>query len=545
MSLRRALEARVERHPERLAVRFGDVAQSYAELNAAIDRAAWALREFGAGPGIRVALMLPNGPEMVWCWLALAKLGAVMVPVNTRLRGDSLRYLLGHAGLDLAVVGGEPLGPFAEARSAAPGLRHAIRVGAAGDQETDCWPELGALLRAAPSGSPPEVPLRPDGLASIMYTSGTTGRPKGVLIGRKAQLQQGLNYTELLGIREDETAYAYLPLFHVTAMGTALGSLLGGANVAIDPGFSPFGFWERTRRYGATVFSFVGSVLTLLYNRPPRPDDLDNPVRRAMGAATPHWLWEAFERRFGLEIVETYGQTEWMSLWLTSAAEGRRVGTVGKVPHRRFEIKIADERGGPLPAHVRGEIAIKPADPADMASGYLDDPQATAMAFRADGWYYTGDLGEFDEDGFYCYVGRLKDCIRRRGENISAYEVEQVVNRHPKVLESAVVGVPSTLGEEEVKLCVVPRPSTRDDQPLDPGELLAFCRAELPDFMVPRYIQLRDVLPKTATERVQKTTLRDEGTAGCWETRGGTRATSGRDAAPRDGRLSRNGDRAR
>ena len=520
MSLRRALEDRVERHPERLAVRFGDFTQSYAELNVAIDRAAWALRGLGAGPGARVALMLPNGPEMVWCSLALAKLGAVMVPVNTRLKGDSLRYVLGHAELDLAVVRGEPLGPFARARREARGPGRAVRVGPAVDEETERWPELGTLLRDTPSGPPPEVPLPPDGLASIMYTSGTTGRPKGVLIGRKAQLQQGLNYTELLGIGQEETAYAYLPLFHVTAMGTTLGSLLGGANVAIDAAFSPFGFWERTRRYGAVVFSFVGSVLTLLYNRPPRPDDRDNPVRRAMGAATPLWLWEAFERRFGLEIVETYGQTEWMSLWLMPPPEGRRVGTVGKVPHARFAIKVADEDGRPLPPGVRGEIAIKPADPRDMATGYLKDPDATAAAFRPDGWYYTGDLGEYDLDGFYKYVGRLKDCIRRRGENISAYEIEQVVNRHPRVLESAAVGVPSRLGEEEVKLCVVPRPMEHDGGPLDPRELLAFCRAELPQFMVPRYIQLRDALPKTATERVQKATLREEGTAGCWEVGG-------------------------
>ncbi len=516
-NLRRALEDRVARHPDRLAVRFGELAQSYAELNGSIDRAAGALRELGVSSGSRVALMLSNQPEMVWCWLALAKLGAVMVPVNTRLRGDSLRYLLGHADLDIAIVGGDSLGAFADARSTAACLRHAVRVGPGRDAETEHWPEFGALLRDAPREPPPDVPLPPEGLASIMYTSGTTGRPKGVLVGRKAQLQQGLNYGELLGVAEEETAYAFLPLFHVTAMGTALGSLLGGANVAIDRGFSPFGFWERTRRYGAVMFSFVGSVLTLLMNRPPSPDDTDNPVRRAMGAATPRWLWEDFERRFDLEIVETYGQTEWMSLWTMPPPEGRRVGTVGKVPHDRFAIKVADRQGEPLGPGVRGEIAIEPADRQDMATGYLKDPDATASAWRADGWYYTGDLGEYDADGYFRYVGRLKDSIRRGGENISAYEIEQVVNRHPRVLESAAVGVPSQLGEEEVKLCVVPRPLVGEEPQLDLREILRFCRAELPSFMVPRFVQVRDDLPKTATERVQKAALREEGTADCWE----------------------------
>jgi carnitine-CoA ligase len=517
--LRRALETRVERHPDRPAVRFCDRVQMYAQLNRSIDRAAWALRGLGAGPGSRVAVMLPNGPEMVWCWLALAKLGATMVPVNTRLKGDSLRYLLGHAELGLAVVGGEPLRAFAEARRAETAPVRAIRAGPAIDEETERWPDFGELLEVTPDGPPPVVPLPQDGLAAIMYTSGTTGRPKGVLLPRRAQLAEGLNYNELFVLAEGEWAYAYLPLFHVTAMGTVLGSLLAGASVAIDRGFSPFGFWERTRAYDASAFSFVGSVLTLLYNRPPRPDDPDNPVRRAVGAATPLWLWEAFERRFGVEIVETYGQTEMFSIWFVNPSEGRRVGTVGRPAGDRFVAKIADpETGEPLPPGARGEIAIRPHDPLRQATGYFKDPEATAAAWRPDGWYYTGDLGSRDADGYYRYVGRLKDCIRRRGENIAAYEIEVVVNAHPKVLESAAVGVPSPLGEEEVKLCVIPRPPEDGAAPLEPRELLEYCRAELPDFMVPRYIQLRESLPKTATERVRKAALREEGIAGCWTT---------------------------
>ena len=517
MSLRRAFEDRVERHPDRAAVRFGDTIQTYAELDRAIDRAARALSELGAGPGARVALMLPNGPEMVWCWLALAKLGATMVPINTRLKGDSLRYLVDHADLGLAVVGSDSLGPFADALGA---IRRssvgAVRVGAAVDEETERWPDFATLLDTAPSGPPPAVPLPDDGLAAIMYTSGTTGRPKGVLLPRRAQLAEGLNYNELLGLAEGEWAYAYLPLFHVTAMGTVLGSLLAGASVAIDPGFSPFGFWERTRTYAAAAFTFVGSVLTLLYNRPPRPHDRNNPVRRAVGAATPLWLWDAFERRFGVEIVETYGQTEMFSIWFVNPPDARKVGTVGTPAGGRFEARIADpETGETLLPESRGEIAIRPKTPLIQATGYWKDPETTATAWRPDGWYYTGDLGTCDADGYYRYVGRLKDCIRRRGENIAAYEIEVVVNAHSKVLESAAVGVPSPLGEEDVKLCVVPRPEAT----LDPGDLLAYCRAELPTFMVPRYIQLRASLPKTATERVQKAVLREEGTAGCWQPR--------------------------
>jgi crotonobetaine/carnitine-CoA ligase len=506
-----ALEQRAEQHPDRLALRFGKQHLSFAELQVLINRTANALLGLGVEPGAKVALMLPNGPEFVACWLALACLGATLVPINTRLKGDLLDYQLGHAEVDLAVVGARQLASFEAAGPPRP--RGPSIVAGAETEPPPGWLRLENLLESAAGGSPPRIELPPDGLAMIMYTSGTTGRPKGVQIGRQAQLKHGLNYTELLGIQPAETAYVYLPLFHVTAMGSTLGSLLGGASVALDDGFNPFGFWERTRRYRAVVFTFVGSVLAMLYHRPPRPDDPDNPVRRAVGAATPTWLWRDFERRFGLEIVETYGQTEMAALWFMPPLPSRKVGTVGLPVPGRFEARIVAKDGRELPAGERGEIAIKPADPGDMMSGYYRDPESTAAAPRSDGWYYTGDLGVRDAEGYYTYLGRLKDCIRRRGENIAAFEIERVVNGLPGVVESAAVGVPSELGEEDVKLCVVPRPESR----LQPHHIWAQCRARLPSFMVPRWIQIRTALPRTATERVRKPDLVVEGTAGCWQ----------------------------
>ena len=521
------LTRRVEAHPDRPALTFGGQRVTYAELLSEIHRAINALCELGIGPASKVALMLPNGPEFVACWLGLAWLGATLVPINTKLKGDLLRYQLGHADLDAAVIGA---GQFEEFEVARP-ERGSERLVLAGPDEDapPGWLTLNGLLRTAPTTPPPAVAQSGDALALGMYTSGTTGRPKGIMIGRQAQLKHGLNYTGLLGIGERETAYVYLPLFHVTAMGSTLGSLLGGAHVALDDGFSAFGFWDRCRRHDAVVFTFVGSVLTMLHRRPPGPGDSDNPVRRVVGAATPAWLWHDFERRFGVEIVETYGQTEMVALWLMppesphlpapSPELGRgggevraKLGTVGKPPDNRFEAKIVDPDGRELPPGQRGEIAIRPADPLDMMLGYFRDPQATAAAIRDGGWYYTGDLGVADEEGYFAYAGRLKDCIRRRGEMIAAYEIERVVNAHPGVLESAAVGVPSELGEEDVKLCVVPRPEAE----LRPRDVWDYCRAELPAFMVPRWIQLRGSLPKTATERIRKPDLAAEGSAGCW-----------------------------
>jgi crotonobetaine/carnitine-CoA ligase len=556
-SLRAALEARVEAHPERLALRFGEQCWTYAELLAEVERTASALRLAGAGPGGRVALMLENCPDFVACWLATAWLGATLVPLNVKLRGELLGYQLGHAEPDVALVGGAQLEAFQAAER--PADSRTVLVGS--EAAPPGWLLLDGLRAEAPGGAPPIVDQTPESLALIMYTSGTTGRPKGVMIPRQAQLHHGLNYRELLGIGPEETCYTYLPLYHVTAMGSTLGSLLAGASVALEAGFNPFGFWERTRRYGAVVFTFVGSILPALYHRPERPDDADNPVRRAVGAATPTWLWRAFERRFGLEVVETYGQTELAALWLgpPEAAEhsperergGRRgerrpprlrsglgqrlsecvsagfavvphssdharhakVGTVGIPAGDRFDVRIVGPDGQELGSEERGEIAIRPKDRLDMMLGYYRDPEATAAALRPDGWYYTGDLGVRDADGYVAYAGRLKDCIRRRGEMIAAYEVERVVNAHPLVLESAAVAVPAEHGEEEIKLCVVPR---------QPGALEAravweHCRRELPAFMVPRWIHLRVSLPKTATERVRKPALVAEGVAECWQ----------------------------
>ena len=479
------------------------------------------------------------------------------MPLNVKLRGELLGYQLQHAEPELALIGANQLEAFLGAER--PPNGRPVLVGP--ESAPPGWLALGELRAAAPSGALPVVDQPAESLALIMYTSGTTGRPKGVMIPRQAQLHHGLNYRELLGIEPGETCYTYLPLYHVTAMGSTLGSLLAGASVALEAGFNPFGFWERTRRYGAVVFTFVGSILNALLHRPEQPDDRDNPVRRAVGAATPAWLWRSFERRFGLEIVETYGQTEMVALWLgppsasqhspererggfrsmrrpprsrsglgpsasgtvsdclaavqpsSDHAHRAKVGTVGVPAGGRFEVRIVGPDGHELGPGERGEIAIRPSDPLDMMLGYFRDPAATAAALRPDGWYYSGDLGVRDEDGYVAYAGRLKDCIRRRGEMISAYEIERVANAHPLVLESAAVAVPAEDGEEEIKLCVVPRA----DEALEARTVWEHCRRALPAFMLPRWIELRPSLPKTATERVRKPALAEEGVANCWQ----------------------------
>ncbi|MGD9892520.1 MAG: AMP-binding protein [Dehalococcoidia bacterium] len=493
---------------------------TYEQLGRAVNRTAHAIAAAGAAPGIRVGVMLPNSEMFVYAWLALVALNATMVPVNPDLVGASLRHIVLNADLDLLLFGAPLLQTVREACGGAPPARRVLVIdltlgprpsGEAGDGVQD----FGTLLDVAPETPPPLVAVDPADLALIIYTSGTTGPPKGVMLSRLAQLWHGLNYLrDFIQLGPGDAGYTPLPLFHVSAQGFTLGCLLGGAAVAVDNHFHPFSFWDAVRRYRAKAFNYVGAMIPLLSARPPRPDDADNPAERAVGSATLPELHESFERRFALRLIESYGQTEMAGLWLTDPPNGRRIGTVGR-PRRWLEAAML-RNDGTVAAHGEtGEIALRPAHPLLMTHGYFRDPETTAHAFRG-GWYHTGDAGVRDADGYVRFRGRLKDFIRRRGENISAFEIEREALTHPAVREAAAVGIPSPLGEEEIKLCVIPR----EGATVDPADLDRHLGRRLARFMRPRYIEIRTDFPRTPTQRVQKFTLREEGVgAGAWERR--------------------------
>jgi carnitine-CoA ligase len=485
---------------------------SYGELGRAVYRTAHALAAAGVRSGGRVGVMLPNGAPFVQAWLGLAALNVTMVPVNVNLVGAGLRHVLLTSDLDVLLVDGALVRTVRDACGGEPPARR-VFAWDGGFEVADSFEEL---LRAAPDTPPPEVPCDWADPALIIYTSGTTGPSKGVVLSRLAQLWHGRNYLgDFIQLGPGETGYTLLPLFHVSAQGFTLGCLLGGASIVVDARFSPFSFWDTLRRHHAKAFNYVGAMVPLLYHRPPRSDDADNPAERAVGSATAPELHEAFERRFGMRLIESYGQTETAGLWLTDPPEGRRIGAAGK-PRRWLDAKIVREDGSEAVPGEQGEIVLRPAHPLLMTQGYFRDPEANARAFpdAPDGWYRTGDAGEQDADGYIRFRGRLKDFIRRRGENISAFEIEREALTHPAVREAAAVAVPSPLGEDEVKLCVIPH----DDARLDPADLDRHLRPRLAAFMRPRYIEVRQEFPRTPTQRVQKFRLREEGVPpGAWE----------------------------
>jgi carnitine-CoA ligase len=511
------LDARAAQTPDAPFIHFDGVDRTYAEALTAAERAAGGLAALGIGRGDRVALMLPNSLEFLDLWFGATLLGAVLVPVNTALKGEGLRYILRHCEPDAVVVDG-PLAEIAQAALSGGGPRHRLTRGAA----PGGWEDVAGVL-GGDAGSAPRARMEPGDLASILYTSGTTGPPKGVRNCHNAYATAGYEFTQRYArLRPDDVLYTSLPLFHVNAqMLTTIGSIVSGVRMVLAPRFSASGFFDDLRRHGATVFNYIGAMLTMLHKQPERAEDADNPARVTIGGAAPAELWEAFEARFGLQILEIYGLTETATFAVGSPPDDIRVGKLG-LPVSWSEVEVHREDGTIADPGEPGEIVVRSKRPDVLFQGYDKNDQATERAMDG-GWFHSGDRGRRDPDGYFVFIDRLKDSIRRRGENISSYEVERVVNSHPAVAESAAVGVPSDLGEDEVMIVVV----LRDDSAIDPAELVSFCEERMAGFMVPRYVSVRPALPKTATERVQKYALRDGGPGDAWDRATATPSTGG------------------
>jgi crotonobetaine/carnitine-CoA ligase len=521
------LRLRAEATPDAVFVRFEGEQVTFGEALARAEDAAAALAAIGVGKGDTIALMLANSLAFLDLWFGAALLGAVLVPVNTHLRGEGLRYIVEHCDAGVAVLDAELAEPFEAAVPAGVGPPQLyLHGGEAGGR----WSSLAQLLAG---GHPPATRalVRPGDLASVLYTSGTTGLPKGVMSSQNAYAASAFEYAQrYVRMRSDDVLYTCLPLFHINAQSlSAMPSLLSGRPWVMDTRFSGSRFFEQMREHRATVFNYIGAMLTILLKQPERPDDAENPIRLTVGSSAPPEFWTHFERRFGIQIVEIYGLTESAGVCLASPPDDVRVGKCG-IPVSWADVQIQRGDGTEAAPEEPGEFVIRSNQPNTMFEGYYKNPEATANATDERGWFHSGDRGARSDDGYFRFIDRLKDSIRRRGENISSYEVERVVNAHPAVAESAAVGVPSDLGEEEVKIVVV----AREGRELDPAELVAFCAERIAAFMVPRYVELRAELPKTPTQKVKKFALREAGSSGAWD-RLAIRAPGGRTRRRRGG----------
>ena len=502
-TVRELLEARAASDGDRVYCRFGEEAVTFAALDRRVNRFANALLARGIGPGDRVPIMLANHPAHLVAFFALQKLGALQVPINTHLRGAGLEYPLRHS---------EPRAVIADAAFAerlVPALE-AVPV------ETVIWHgdavagglDFGVLL-ASGSDAPPAVPgPGPDDVVSISYTSGTTGPPKGVMVTDKMFRCAG-RATILMGdVRPGDVMFLWEPLYHIGGSQVMVTALVQDIEIALFDGFSASAFWGQVRASGATQIHFLGGVLQILLRQPPDARDREHRVRVAWGGGTPAAVSRAFTARFGIPVHESYGMTEASSM--TSINTEGRTDNMGR-PAPYFEVRVGDEEGRSLPLGQSGEIQVREREPGLLMKGYFKNPEATAAALK-DGWLHTGDLGCLDAEGYLTFRGRLKDSIRRRGENVSAWEVEHVVIGHPGVEECAVVGVEADVGEEDIKLFVK---AAQGHTPA-PHDIIAWCAKDLARFQLPRYVAFIDDFPKTATHRIRKDWL-SRAIDDCWD----------------------------
>ncbi|ATE63648.1 AMP-binding protein [Rhizorhabdus dicambivorans] len=511
-NLVRVMETVLRERPSQTAIRDPDRALSYEGLWDEGLRIAGGLTGLGVGRQQPLVLMLDNHIDNVALWMAIGLSARIEVSVNTAYRGQMLAYIIADSHAEVAVVEGRYLARLIEIAEEIPSL-HTVVVRQRAEAEGDSIERAARLwtlhdfaeLAAANAASP--EPVAPWELFSFSYTSGTTGRSKGVLCPHAHAFGQatsdGLG-TTLAG----ETRFVVLPQFHAAGRwGGVYNALIHRGTAYVAHGFSASRYWEQAKEAGARTSQLVGTMAEFLQLQPERAADRDHDLREICILPLPR-AFAAWRERFGVKLLTAYGSTESGAIIANTDA---RSNTVGR-PRDGYDIRIFDENDIELPPGEVGEAVVRPSHPWTTSIGYLGRDEETAALWR-NGWLHTGDALYRDEDGNFFFVDRLDDAIRRRGENISSVEVELHVCTHPMVAECAAVAVPSEFAEDEIKIAVTVKPG----HSLSERALVDYLAGIMPRFMVPRFVQFVDELPKTATSKIRKTEIRKAGVAGCWD----------------------------
>jgi crotonobetaine/carnitine-CoA ligase len=510
------LDAQASERPDQLYMHIGDEPTSYAQMRDRSIRLANGLLDIGVQPGDTVAIFAATSPEWVATWFATQRVGAIAAAVNAAYRGDYLAAPLRDAGAAVVVTEEALLDRVLDVADQLPQLRAAV----VRDQQRAPVPPAGHLsihsletLLEAPSdavrGGRPHAWNEP---GTVFFTSGTTGASKAVLATPHYLMSSAKAASDCWGLGAGEAVWSPLPLFHMSTVGTVLGPLLAGGSSVLETSFSPAHTWDRIREFSAVGMVAAGAIVNMLWSLPPDPRDADVPIRFISAAPIAKENYQGIRERYHCEIVIMYGLTEAFPLTVKTVRDPDVPGASGRA-NPNFDVRILDTDDVEVPTGEVGEIACRPLGPHVMSEGYLGQP-AVSLARSRNLWFHTGDLGRMDGDGNLYYVDRSKDAMRRRGENISSFEVEQSVLTHPAVAEAAAIGVPSELGEDDVLVCVV----LADRAAFEVTEFLDHCSARMPYFAVPRYVDVLDALPKNALGRVTKDDLRARGvSAAAWD----------------------------
>ena len=508
-SIRTLVESSVSRTPGKPLFAFKDQKVTYEEVLGSVNRIANGFLNLGVKKGDKVAILLPNCLEFPYCWLAANMIGAVMVPVNGRFVVDEIQYILNHSEAKLLVTSNQHKEIIGKIRKGLPFLEHMINIDHYDGEENLRYSSLlenSAVL--------PPADIDEDDLAVLLYTSGTTGNPKGCMASHYYFMNLADIQGKLFNLTAEDRVFTAQPFYYMDPQWNTLMVMTFNATLAFAEKFSPAKFWDEVRQYGITCFYCIGSMTSFLFNMPPSELDKKHNVRLVQTSGISPRMHKAWEERFGVPVYEVYASTETACDIAVTAGMDRKVGAacIGRPVYYR-EAKIVDENDAEVKPGEVGEIVLKRAR--GMMTAYYKDPEATEFAFKG-GWFHSGDLGYMDEEGDYHFAGRKKDIIRRGGENISAASIEQVLMTHPGILDAAAIPVPDSIRGEEVKVYVVLKPG----RTVTYEEILKFSEENLGVFKVPRYIELRDGLPKTPSERVQKEKLkkeREDLTKGCFD----------------------------
>ncbi|SDR57983.1 crotonobetaine/carnitine-CoA ligase [Rhizobiales bacterium GAS113] len=494
------LERRATDAPDAAFFSFLETGVTLGEFNRTVNRVARNLEALGVTHGTHVAVLMESSVEYMHLWFALSKLGAVEVPINTAYRGDLLRHVVATSQATVAAMDQRFREVVADAFPAGSPFSLAIVKGGGGK----------GIVSFADLYAPNEEmnlnkSLKHDEITGIIFTSGTTGPSKGVMLSHHYLTAYGLMYAEINGLKEDDVTYNFLPFFHIAAKFLTIATLACGGCMRLQARLSISSFWDEVRQLGVTNCLGVGGVCNMLISRPPSPDDANTSIRTIYAVPDPADIHEEIEHRFGCKMTTVYGSTEVGLPLFRGVGDAYKPGSCGRIsPY--YDVQIVDENDQPVPVGVTGEIVVRPKRPYLIGSGYIGMPERTIKAWR-NLWLHTGDRGHVDEEGWFFFDDRASDSIRRRGENVSSFEVELSVAKHPAVAEAVAVAAPSELGEDEVRVLVM----LRDGHSLQPEDLLQHCYRQMAYFMVPRYIDIVEDFPRTSTAKVEKYKIRAAG----------------------------------
>lgn len=508
-TLRQLLEYRARTTPQRLFILFDDLQGnttrlSYAEFDAQVNRAANMLRALGIQHNHKINLHLPNCLEFLYLWFAATKIGAVIMPTNVASPATELEYLVSHSESRLMFTTQEYLDVVGEVRRRCPGVQALIVCD--GLSPNSAYLHLPTLL-AEHEPVAPTANVSPLDEAAILYTSGTTARPKGVIVTHANYIYAGETVAKAIRLAPEDRHFVVMPLFHGNAQYySTMSALVTGASLALMARFSASRYFDKCIEYQCTVASLFAAPIRMVLAQTRRPEHRNNSLRVVIYAQniTQAQLSEWHER-FGAPLLQLWGMTETMGPPLMNPVEFERRNMSMGLPVMGYEVQLVDEQGTPVPPGSVGQIVVRGEPGWTLMKGYFKNPEATAETLRQ-GWLWSGDNARQDQDGYFHFVDRAKDMIKRSGENVAASEVEAVILQHPKVFDCAVIGVADEMRDEKIKAVVV----LREGQQLQANEVIDWCRKRLAKFRVPELVEFRRELPRTSVGKIQKHVLRRE-----------------------------------